>query len=58
MQDDLRQLKKNLVRMTVQQNGEVLDIQALDTAISRTENGIRVNKSRLYDKLTRIYLYS
>ncbi|XP_048024439.1 LOW QUALITY PROTEIN: IQ motif-containing protein H [Megalobrama amblycephala] len=41
VQDDLRQLKKNLVRLTVQQNGEVLDIQALDTAISRTENGIR-----------------
>ncbi|XP_067276603.1 IQ motif-containing protein H isoform X2 [Pseudorasbora parva] len=41
VQDDLRQLKKNLVRMTVQHDGEVLDIQALDTAISRTENGIR-----------------
>ncbi len=42
MQDDLRQLKKNLVRLTVQENGEVLDIQALDAAISRTEHGIRV----------------
>ncbi|XP_042600039.1 IQ motif-containing protein H isoform X2 [Cyprinus carpio] len=41
VQDDLRQLKKNLVRLTVQENGEVLDIQALDVAISRTEHGIR-----------------
>uniref|UniRef100_A0A672T222 IQ motif-containing protein H-like n=1 Tax=Sinocyclocheilus grahami TaxID=75366 RepID=A0A672T222_SINGR len=41
VQDDLRQLKKNLVRLTVQENGEVLDIQALDAAISRTEHGIR-----------------
>ncbi|XP_073707067.1 IQ motif-containing protein H [Garra rufa] len=41
VQDDLRQLKKNLVRLTVEENGEVLDIQALDAAISRTENGIR-----------------
>uniref|UniRef100_A0A8C1MGG5 IQ motif containing H n=1 Tax=Cyprinus carpio TaxID=7962 RepID=A0A8C1MGG5_CYPCA len=45
VQDDLRQLKKNLVRLTVQENGEVLDIQALDVAISRTEHGIRVYKS-------------
>lgn len=42
MQDDLRQLKKNLVQLTVQENGEILDIQALDAAISRTEHGIRV----------------
>uniref|UniRef100_A0A671SLM4 IQCH-like ATP-grasp domain-containing protein n=1 Tax=Sinocyclocheilus anshuiensis TaxID=1608454 RepID=A0A671SLM4_9TELE len=42
VQDDLRQLKNNLVRLTVQENGEVLDIQALDAAISRTEHGIRV----------------
>ncbi|RXN18242.1 IQ domain-containing H isoform X1 [Labeo rohita] len=41
VQDDLRQLKRNLVRLTVEENGEVLDIQALDAAISRTENGIR-----------------
>jgi len=44
--------------MTVQQNGGVLDIQALDTAISRTENGIRVNKSRLYELTRIISLYS
>nr|XP_055030438.1 IQ motif-containing protein H isoform X1 [Misgurnus anguillicaudatus] len=41
VQDDLRLLKKNLVRLTVQEKGEILDIQALDTAISRTEHGIR-----------------
>uniref|UniRef100_A0A673L831 IQ motif containing H n=1 Tax=Sinocyclocheilus rhinocerous TaxID=307959 RepID=A0A673L831_9TELE len=28
VQDDLRQLKNNLVRLTVQENGEVLDIQS------------------------------
>ncbi|KTF78225.1 hypothetical protein cypCar_00032781 [Cyprinus carpio] len=37
----LRQFKKNLVRQTVQENGEVLDIQDLDAAVSRTENRIR-----------------
>ncbi|XP_051953537.1 IQ motif-containing protein H-like [Xyrauchen texanus] len=41
VQDDLRQLKKSLVRMTVHENGQMVDIQALDAAISRTENGIR-----------------
>nr|AAI61661.1 Si:dkey-246a16.2 protein [Danio rerio] len=41
VQDDLRQLKKNIVQFTVQENGEILDIQALDAAIIRTENGIR-----------------
>ncbi|XP_051580204.1 IQ motif-containing protein H-like [Myxocyprinus asiaticus] len=41
VQDDLRQLKKSLVCMTVQDNGGIVDIQALDEAISRTENGIR-----------------
>uniref|UniRef100_A0A3P8Z9U9 IQ motif containing H n=1 Tax=Esox lucius TaxID=8010 RepID=A0A3P8Z9U9_ESOLU len=41
VQDDLRQLRRSLVRVTVQSNGETVDIQALDTAIRRTECVIR-----------------
>ncbi|XP_045063838.1 IQ motif-containing protein H [Coregonus clupeaformis] len=41
VQDDLRQLKRTLGRITFHEKGETVDIQALDTAIRRTESGIR-----------------
>ncbi|XP_045562103.1 IQ motif-containing protein H [Salmo salar] len=41
VQDDLRQLKRSLGRITFQEKGESVDLQALDTAIRRTESGIR-----------------
>ncbi|XP_072551734.1 IQ motif-containing protein H [Salminus brasiliensis] len=41
VQSDLSQLKKSLNRVSVSEPGETLDIQALDAAISRTENGIK-----------------
>ncbi|KAL0968865.1 hypothetical protein UPYG_G00272910 [Umbra pygmaea] len=41
VQDDLRQLKNSVGRITIHNKGETVDIQALDTAIHRTENGIR-----------------
>ncbi|XP_071392408.1 IQ motif-containing protein H [Centroberyx affinis] len=41
VQDDLRQLKHSLGKITISEKGETLDIQALDTAIRRTERGIR-----------------
>ncbi|KAM6960622.1 IQ motif-containing protein H [Aplochiton taeniatus] len=41
VQDDLRQLKRSLGRIIVNDKGESLDIAALDSAIRRTESGIR-----------------
>ncbi|KAM3869947.1 IQ motif-containing protein H [Diretmus argenteus] len=41
VQDDLRQLKQSLGRITINERGQTLDIQALDSAIRRTESGIR-----------------
>ncbi|KAM4618235.1 IQ motif-containing protein H [Polymixia lowei] len=41
VQDDLRQLKHSLDRLTISERGETLDLQALDAAICRTESGIR-----------------
>ncbi|XP_042266793.1 IQ motif-containing protein H isoform X1 [Thunnus maccoyii] len=41
VQDDLRQLKCSLEKISVSEKGRTLDIQALDSAIHRTESGIR-----------------
>ncbi|XP_041965488.1 IQ motif-containing protein H [Alosa sapidissima] len=41
VQDDLKQLKRSLHRITLQDGGETLGIQALETAIQRTECGIQ-----------------
>ncbi|KAJ8002462.1 hypothetical protein DPEC_G00159170 [Dallia pectoralis] len=41
VQDDLRQLRRSLYRVPIHRNGEIVDIQALDRAIHRTECGIR-----------------
>ncbi|XP_036441075.1 IQ motif-containing protein H [Colossoma macropomum] len=41
VQNDLTELKKSLGRVAVCEQGQTLDIQALDAAISRTENGIK-----------------
>uniref|UniRef100_A0A673YAZ7 IQ motif containing H n=1 Tax=Salmo trutta TaxID=8032 RepID=A0A673YAZ7_SALTR len=49
VQDDLRQLKRSLGRITFQEKGESVDLQALDTAIRRTESGIR-RRAEQYQK--------
>ncbi|XP_030048690.1 IQ domain-containing protein H [Microcaecilia unicolor] len=41
IQDDLLQLKKQLAHVSIQGHGEKVDIQALETAIQRTELGLR-----------------
>nr|XP_020474960.1 IQ domain-containing protein H isoform X2 [Monopterus albus] len=41
VQDDLRQLKCSLEKITVGKRNETLDVQALDNAIRKTENSIR-----------------
>ncbi|MGH0161049.1 UNVERIFIED_CONTAM: hypothetical protein FKN15_040491 [Acipenser sinensis] len=41
VQEDLCHLKDNISRITIQRSGEVIDIQALETAIQRTENGLK-----------------
>ncbi|XP_031420660.1 IQ motif-containing protein H [Clupea harengus] len=41
VQDDLKQLKRSLHRVTLQDGGETLDTRALETAIHRTECGIQ-----------------
>ncbi|CAK6961433.1 IQ motif-containing protein H [Scomber scombrus] len=41
VQDDLRKLKCSLEKISVSERGGTLDIQALDSAIHRTQSGIR-----------------
>ncbi|XP_044049941.1 IQ motif-containing protein H isoform X3 [Siniperca chuatsi] len=41
VQDDLRQLKCGLEKITINERGKTLDLQALDTAIRKTESSIR-----------------
>ncbi|XP_078539173.1 IQ domain-containing protein H isoform X2 [Lissotriton helveticus] len=41
VQEDLRHLKKRLTHISIQDDGGVVDIQALETAIHRTELGLR-----------------
>ena len=43
VQDDLKKLKRSLGRITLHEKGETFNIKALDTAIHRTEHGIRVS---------------
>ncbi|XP_064846403.1 IQ motif-containing protein H [Oncorhynchus masou masou] len=49
VQDDLRQLKRSLGRITFHEKGETVDLQALDAAICRTESGIR-RRAEQYQK--------
>uniref|UniRef100_A0AAZ3Q0P9 IQCH-like ATP-grasp domain-containing protein n=1 Tax=Oncorhynchus tshawytscha TaxID=74940 RepID=A0AAZ3Q0P9_ONCTS len=49
VQDDLRQLKRSLGRITFHEKGETVDLQALDAAIRRTESGIR-RRAEQYQK--------
>ena len=44
VQDDLRQLRRSVQKITVNESGKTLDVQALDTAIHRTERSIRVRE--------------
>ncbi|XP_070763876.1 IQ motif-containing protein H [Enoplosus armatus] len=41
VQDDLRQLKRSLEKITINDRGKTLDIRALDNAIRKTESSIR-----------------
>ncbi|XP_069481233.1 IQ domain-containing protein H isoform X2 [Ambystoma mexicanum] len=41
VQEDLRHLKKRLTHISIQEDGGIVDIQALETAIHRTELGLR-----------------
>lgn len=42
VQDDLKQLRCNLEEIAISEKGKTLDVQALDTAIRKTESSIRV----------------
>lgn len=42
VQEDLKELKENLSQITIQTDGKTLDIQSLETAIRRTEIGLKV----------------
>ncbi|XP_045892621.1 IQ motif-containing protein H isoform X2 [Micropterus dolomieu] len=41
VQDDLRQLKSSIEKITISEGGETLDFKALDTVIRKTESSIR-----------------
>ncbi|KAM9352354.1 IQ motif-containing protein H [Symphorus nematophorus] len=41
VQDDLRQLRCSLHKITINESGKTLDVQALDAAIHKTESSIR-----------------
>ncbi|XP_070297109.1 IQ motif-containing protein H [Salvelinus sp. IW2-2015] len=53
VQDDLRQLKRSLGRITFHEKGETVDLQALDTAIRRTESGIRRRAEQYQETVNR-----
>uniref|UniRef100_A0A8C5MM00 IQ motif containing H n=1 Tax=Leptobrachium leishanense TaxID=445787 RepID=A0A8C5MM00_9ANUR len=41
VQNDLEELKKRLTHSSIQEHGQTVDIQALQTAINRTERGLK-----------------
>nr|XP_014347378.1 PREDICTED: IQ domain-containing protein H isoform X2 [Latimeria chalumnae] len=53
VQDDLHNLKEQLTHVTIHGSGEIVDIQALETAIQRTEYGIKKHAEEYLNALHR-----
>ncbi|XP_055517395.1 IQ motif-containing protein H isoform X2 [Leucoraja erinacea] len=53
VQEDLKELKENLSQITIQTDGKTLDIQSLETAIRRTEIGLKRQAAEYLNSINR-----
>ncbi|XP_032905920.1 IQ domain-containing protein H isoform X2 [Amblyraja radiata] len=53
VQEDLKELKENLSQITIQTDGKTLDIQSLETAIHRTEIGLKRQAAEYLNSINR-----
>ncbi|KAK2842333.1 hypothetical protein Q5P01_012533 [Channa striata] len=53
VQDDLKQLKRSLDKIPVNERGKILDIQTLDIAIQKTESSIRKHAEDYLKRVTK-----